>query len=103
MERNIHYLEVILKAMNAIEAYVQGVGDDQFLRNEQLRDACLMRLIVIGEYGGKITGHQKPFHGHRMAIDESSQKFLWACLRWRKLAACLGNHSGRFAEVETED
>ena len=55
MDKNLHYLEVILKAINAIEGYVRNVNDDDFLRNDQLKDACLMRLIVIGEYGDKIT------------------------------------------------
>ena len=53
MDRNLHYLEVILASINAVEDYVRDVDDDEFLRNEQLRDACLMRLTVIGEYGDK--------------------------------------------------
>jgi len=34
---------------------VKELDEDAFLRNNMLKDACLMQLIVIGENGGKVS------------------------------------------------
>jgi uncharacterized protein with HEPN domain len=55
MERDIHYFELILSSIDAIEEYLQNTKEEDFVSNNLMRDAVLMRLIVIGEYGTKIS------------------------------------------------
>ena len=55
MERDLHYFELILSCIVAIDEYIKDVGEEDFIKNDILRHAVLMRLIVIGEYGGKIS------------------------------------------------
>ena len=59
MDKDITYLEVILRAVEKIEAFIDGVSEEMFLRNEMMKSACLMELIVIGEYGGKVSQELK--------------------------------------------
>lgn len=59
MERDLHYFELILSSIVAIEGYVKDIPEEKFINNDVLRHAVLMRLIVIGEYGGKISEKSK--------------------------------------------
>lgn len=59
MERDLHYFELILSSIVAIEDYVKDIPEEKFINNDVLRHAVLMRLIVIGEYGGKISEKSK--------------------------------------------
>jgi len=36
-----------------------NIDEDNFLRNEEKKDACLTRLILIGEYSAKISDELK--------------------------------------------
>lgn len=57
---DIVYLESIEQAINKIFEYLGDTEDeDVFLRNDMLKDACLMQLIVIGENGGKVSSEIK--------------------------------------------
>ncbi len=51
---NIVYLELINTAIDQIFDYIKGINEEVFLRNQMMKDACLMQLIVIGENGGKV-------------------------------------------------
>ena len=55
MNRDIQYLELIAKAINSIENYLNNVDEDTFYRDDVLKHAVLMQLVVIGEYGGKVS------------------------------------------------
>ncbi len=59
MERDLHYFKLILSSIVAIEDYVKDISEEKFINNDVLRHAVLMRLIVIGEYGGKISEKSK--------------------------------------------
>lgn len=59
MERDLHYYEIIYSSIQAIEGYLSNVDENIFLENDILRHAVLMRLIVIGEYGAKISDESK--------------------------------------------
>jgi len=52
---NIVYLELMYSSILKIFEYTKDVDEDMFLRNDMLKDACLTRLIVIGENGGKVS------------------------------------------------
>ncbi|MBK7882562.1 MAG: DUF86 domain-containing protein [Chitinophagaceae bacterium] len=55
MERDIHYFELILSSIEAIDEYLKNIKEDHFLNDRLIKDAVLMRLIVIGEYGAKVS------------------------------------------------
>lgn len=55
MNRDILYITLILESIAEIEQYIGGVDEEGFLRNNMLKDACLMKLIIIGENGGKVS------------------------------------------------
>ena len=59
MIRDLHYFELIFSSIVAIEEYVKEVDEEVFIQNDILRHAVLMRLIVIGEYGGKVSVESK--------------------------------------------
>ena len=59
MERDLHYFEIIHSSIEAIENYLNNVGEHNFLEDDILKHAVLMRLIVIGEYGAKISEESK--------------------------------------------
>jgi uncharacterized protein with HEPN domain len=42
-------LEHILKAISAIEKYVEGINETTFCENDLVQDAVLMQFIIIGE------------------------------------------------------
>ncbi|MFT4060919.1 MAG: DUF86 domain-containing protein [Edaphocola sp.] len=54
-ERDVVLFEMMLKHIVSIENYLLDVGEDDFLNDEQKQDACLMKLIVIGEKTIKIS------------------------------------------------
>jgi len=58
-KNDIAYLRLIDTAIAKIFEYTDGVDEDIFLRNDMMKDACLTRLIVIGENGGKVSDELK--------------------------------------------
>ncbi len=52
---NILYLELIDNAITQIFEYIKDTDEEGFLRNNMMKDACLMQLIVIGENGGNVS------------------------------------------------
>ena len=53
--RDITYLELIHSSIEMVLNYTDAKEEEIFLRDDILKDACLMRLTVIGEYGGKLS------------------------------------------------
>lgn len=43
------YLKDILESIDAIEEYIQPIGEDEFYGNRMMQDATLRRLEIIGE------------------------------------------------------
>ena len=56
---DIAYLRLIKTAIAKIFEYTDAIDEELFLRNDMMKDACLMRLIVIGENGGKVSDELK--------------------------------------------
>lgn len=48
------YLTDIVEAADAIRAFVEGVDQDHFEKDDQLRSAVLLKLIVIGEAASRL-------------------------------------------------
>ena len=59
MNRDLDFLDFLIDCINHLELYVDNVDEDGFLRNEEKKDACLTRLIMIGEYSAKISDKLK--------------------------------------------
>ena len=59
MNRDLDFLEFLVDCINHLEVYINEIDEDGFLRNEEKKDACLTRLIMIGEYSAKISDELK--------------------------------------------
>lgn len=59
MNRDVDYLQFLLECIEHLERYTKDVDEDSFLRNEEKKDACLTRIVVIGEYSTRISENIK--------------------------------------------
>jgi len=57
--REIEMLRYLLEQISVIESYTKGLGEDEFLRHDMVKDATLMRLMVLGEYSAHINDELK--------------------------------------------
>ncbi len=55
MNRDVEYLEFLLECIEHLENYTNSVDEDSFLRNEEKKDACLSRIVILGEYSARIS------------------------------------------------
>lgn len=53
------YLTLIRDSINQVFIYVDKKEKKDFLADDLLKDACLTRLMVIGEYGNKVSQSTK--------------------------------------------
>lgn len=53
--RDLHSLLDIVHSAKIIMKYVKGVSQDSFTENEQLQDALIRRLLVVGEAAGRVS------------------------------------------------
>lgn len=65
------FLADIIESIAKIEKYIEGVSKEQFLKNEELQDAIVRRLEIIGEAAKNV-----PF--------DVREKFL--DIPWKKIA-----------------
>jgi uncharacterized protein with HEPN domain len=49
------YLQDIVEAADAIERFLQGIGQPEFLGNDLIRSAVLQKLTVIGEAAARLS------------------------------------------------
>ncbi len=54
LNREIDILGYLLEQVEVVEEYISGQDEDLFLRDKKTKDAVLLRLMMIGEYGPKI-------------------------------------------------
>lgn len=59
MNRDLDYLEFLLECIAHLENYTKDVDEDTFLRNEEKKDACLTRIVMIGEYSSRVSDNLK--------------------------------------------
>lgn len=59
MNHDLDYLEFLLECIDHLENYTNNVDEDSFLRNEEKKDACLTRIVMIGEYSARISENLK--------------------------------------------
>ena len=51
------YLEDIADSISRIGRYTEGIGVDDFLRDDVLQDATIRRIEIIGEAVGDFPSH----------------------------------------------
>ena len=59
MKSDKYLLEYVLEQINILETFYNEVDENEFLNDNKLKHACLMKLLVIGEYSSKISDIQK--------------------------------------------
>ena len=59
MKSDKELLVYVLGQIKILETYYKGKNEDEFLRDQILKDACLLKLLVIGEYSSKISDKHK--------------------------------------------
>ncbi len=59
MNRDLDYVEFLLECITHLESYTKDTDEDSFLRNEEKKDACLTRIVMIGEYSARISDNLK--------------------------------------------
>lgn len=62
MKDNAALLHFVLEQIDVLYQYISGKSELDFLENEQLRDACCMKVLVVGEYCGKLSQQFKTAH-----------------------------------------
>lgn len=49
----------VLEQIAVVEQYLQNIEEYEFYNNSMLKDACLTRLLAIGEYSKRVTEEVK--------------------------------------------
>jgi len=55
MRSDLPYLVLVRDSIDKIFEYIGTREKEEFLNDEIIRDACLTRMIVIGEYSAKVS------------------------------------------------
>lgn len=55
MRSDLPYLALIRDSADKIFEYIEVRDKEEFLNDDLVKDACLTRLIVIGEYSAKVS------------------------------------------------
>lgn len=55
MKDDSFYVEQMLDATRKIQAYTDGVGLEEFLKNGEKQSAVILQLIIIGELAKKLS------------------------------------------------
>ena len=95
MNRDVDFLEFLIDCINHIELYVNKIDEDEFLRNEEKKDACLTRLIMIGEYSSKISDELKnKFSDIEWQLMKSTRNYfvhVYRGINWRRVWETIQN------------
>jgi len=55
MDRDAPHILDIVGSARLVQAYIEGVTRDTFMKNVQLQDSVIRRLEIIGEAAGRIS------------------------------------------------
>lgn len=59
MKSDLELFRFVFEQISLLVTFYEGKDEDEFLRDNVLKDACLMKLLVIGEYSSRIADAQK--------------------------------------------
>ena len=55
MDRDTPHIVDIVGSARLVQAYLEGVAQEDFVRNVQLQDSVIRRLEIIGEAAGRVS------------------------------------------------
>ena len=84
MERERNWLFFILEQIEELDSFIVGRKEVEFLDSRLIQDACLMKLLVIGEYMSKLS---------------SEFKVKYADINWRLLKAARNFYAHEYGDV----
>ncbi|MFY9310865.1 MAG: DUF86 domain-containing protein [Bacteroidia bacterium] len=58
------YIEHIIQALRQITIYIEGLNEDDFLKNSLVQDAVIRQFEVIGEATKRISKDYREQHNH---------------------------------------
>ncbi|MBA3827791.1 MAG: DUF86 domain-containing protein [Taibaiella sp.] len=89
-------LEYILSQIEILQSYLVDVDEDLFLRNDVLRDACMMKVVVIGEYSSKLSNELKTrFSEVEWQLLKSARNYYvhaYGFVNWRRVWETLSEY-----------
>ncbi|MDQ2718498.1 MAG: DUF86 domain-containing protein [Bacteroidota bacterium] len=95
MNRDIDILEFLIDCINHLESYTEGIDEDDFLRNEEKKDACLTRIVVLGEYSAKVSDEIKnKFSDVEWQLMKATRNYfvhVYRGIDWRRVWETLQN------------
>jgi uncharacterized protein with HEPN domain len=59
MNTDLDILDFLIDSINHLESYIENVDEESFLRNEEKKDACLTRIVMLGEYSARVSDEIK--------------------------------------------
>jgi len=104
MNRDVEYLEFLLECIEHLESYTISVDEDSFLRNEEKKDACLTRIVVLGEYSARISEDiKREFTDVEWQLMKATRNYyvhVYRGIDWEK---GLGNDQKRSPSLENKN
>ena len=89
MNEDLEYLEFLMECIVHLETYIKDISEDEFLRNDEKKDACLTRIVVIGEYSAKISDELKnKFTDVEWQLMKSTRNYyvhVYRGVNWRRV------------------
>lgn len=58
-KNDLNIVRYLLEQIDIIEKYLFNKTEDEFYREDLLKDACYARLLVLGEYAGRVSSELK--------------------------------------------
>lgn len=83
-ERERNWLFFVSEQIEELDSFIEGRNEDDFLNSRLIQDACLMKLLVIGEYMSKLSA-------------EFKEKY--ADINWRLLKAARNFYAHEYGDV----
>ena len=59
MKNELAFFEDILKSIGLIESYLENKTEDDFMYSQQMQDAVVRRIEIIGEAAKRISNETK--------------------------------------------
>jgi uncharacterized protein with HEPN domain len=82
MNRDLDILEFLIDSINHLESYIENVDEEGFLSNEEKRDACITRIVMLGEYSARVSNEIKhKFSDIEWQLMKGDKKLLCSCLQ----------------------
>lgn len=57
--KEIEILKYLIEQVDAIQSFTRGFDEDMFFRNDLVKNASLMKLMVLGEYSAHVDERLK--------------------------------------------